>query len=78
MSASSRLFAEGLFEELRELRRHVAERYDNATEALQEAEGWQNLRLPPAVTGSRCNASRVHRHRSLQALAEGADLRTAT
>jgi hypothetical protein len=41
--------AEGLFEELRELRRHVAERYDNATEALEEADGWENLRLPPAV-----------------------------
>lgn len=41
--------AEGLFEELRELRRHVAERYDNATEVLDEADGWENLRLPPAV-----------------------------
>ena len=41
--------AEGLFEELRELRRHVAERYDNATEVLEEADGWENLRLPPAM-----------------------------
>jgi len=41
--------AEGLFEQLRELRRHVAERYDNATEVLEEADGWENLRLPPAV-----------------------------
>lgn len=41
--------AEGLFEELRELRRHVAERFDNATEALEEADGWENLRLPRAV-----------------------------
>jgi hypothetical protein len=41
--------AEGLFEELRELRRHVAERFDNTTEALEEADSWENLRLPPAV-----------------------------
>ncbi len=41
--------AEDLFEELRELRRHVAERFDNATEALEEADSWENLRLPPAV-----------------------------
>jgi hypothetical protein len=41
--------AEGLFEDLRELRRHVVERYDNATEALEEADSWENLRLPAAV-----------------------------
>jgi len=41
--------AEGLFEELRRLRRHVVERYDNAAEALEEADSWENLRLPPAV-----------------------------
>jgi hypothetical protein len=41
--------AERLFEELRTLRRHVVERYDNATEALAEADSWENLRLPPAV-----------------------------
>ena len=41
--------AERLFEELRTLRRHVVERYDNATEALEDADGWENLRLPPAV-----------------------------
>ena len=41
--------AEGFFEALRELRRHVVERFDNATEALEEADGWENLRLPPAV-----------------------------
>lgn len=41
--------AEGLFEELRTLRRHVVERYDNAAEALEEADSWENLRLPPAV-----------------------------
>jgi hypothetical protein len=41
--------AEGLFEELRVLRRHVVERYDNAAEALEEADSWENLRLPSAV-----------------------------
>jgi hypothetical protein len=41
--------AEGLFEELQQLRRHVVERYDNAAEALEEAESWENLRLPPGV-----------------------------
>ena len=41
--------SEGLFKELRTLRRHVVERFDSATEALEEAEGWDNLRLPPAV-----------------------------
>jgi hypothetical protein len=41
--------SEGLFEELRTLRRHVAERYDDAAEALEEADGWENLRLPAAV-----------------------------
>jgi hypothetical protein len=41
--------AERLFEELRDLRRHVAERYDNTTEVLDEADGWENLRLPRAV-----------------------------
>jgi hypothetical protein len=40
---------EGLFEELRELRRHVVERYADAAEALDEADSWANLRLPPAV-----------------------------
>jgi hypothetical protein len=43
------LVSEGLFEELRTLRRHVVERYDNAIEALEEAGTWENLRLPPAV-----------------------------
>jgi len=41
--------SEGLFKELRTLRRHVVEHFDSATEALEEAEGWENLRLPPAV-----------------------------
>jgi hypothetical protein len=41
--------AEGLYEELGVLRRHVVERYDNAAEALEEADSWENLRLPRAV-----------------------------
>lgn len=43
------LVAEGLFEELRTLRRHVVERYDNSLEALAEADSWSNLRLPAAL-----------------------------
>jgi hypothetical protein len=42
--------AEGLFEELKTLRRHVAERFDNAAEALEEADSWENLRLPAVVS----------------------------
>jgi predicted DNA-binding protein (UPF0278 family) len=38
--------SEDLFKELRTLRRHVVERYDNAREALEEADNWVNLRLP--------------------------------
>jgi len=41
--------SEGLFEELETLRRHVAERFDDAAEALEEADSWENLRLPAAV-----------------------------
>jgi hypothetical protein len=41
--------SEGLFEELKTLRRHVAERFDDAAEALEEADSWDNLRLPTAV-----------------------------
>jgi hypothetical protein len=41
--------AEGLFEDVRSLRRHVAERFDDAAEALEHADGWVNLRLPAAV-----------------------------
>jgi hypothetical protein len=41
--------SEGLFQELRTLRRHVAERFDDAAEALEEADSWENLRLPAAV-----------------------------
>jgi hypothetical protein len=41
--------SEGLFVEVRTLRRHVVERFDTADEALEEADGWSNLRLPAAV-----------------------------
>jgi hypothetical protein len=41
--------AEGFFTEQRTVRRHVVERYDNAAEALEEADSWENLRLPPPV-----------------------------
>lgn len=38
--------AEGLYEELRMLRRHVVERFDTAAEALAEATSWEHLRFP--------------------------------
>ena len=41
--------SEGLFEEVRTLRRHVAERFDDAADALEEVDTWENLRLPAAV-----------------------------
>jgi hypothetical protein len=41
--------SEGLYEELATLRRHVTERFDDAAEALEEADSWENLRLPGAV-----------------------------
>jgi hypothetical protein len=41
--------AEGLIRELRTERRQVVERFDDAAEALQEADSWVNLRLPAAV-----------------------------
>jgi hypothetical protein len=41
--------SERLFEEVKTLRRHVSERFDDAAEALEEADSWENLRLPPAV-----------------------------
>jgi hypothetical protein len=41
--------AEGLFEEVKTLRRHVAERFADAAEALKEASTWEHLRLPAAV-----------------------------
>jgi len=40
------LVSEDLFKELGTLRRHVVERYDTAREALEEADSWDNLRLP--------------------------------
>jgi hypothetical protein len=48
-AAVDRAIADGLFEDVRSLRRHVAERFDDASEALEHAEGWTNLRLPAAV-----------------------------
>jgi len=41
--------AEGLITELRTERRQVVERFDDAAEALEEADSWENLRLPAAV-----------------------------
>jgi predicted DNA-binding protein (UPF0278 family) len=43
------LLSEDLFKELRTLRRHVVERYDTAQEVLEEADSWENLRLPAPV-----------------------------
>ena len=43
------IVSEGLFEEVRTLRRHVAERFDDAADALEEVDTWENLRLPAAV-----------------------------
>jgi hypothetical protein len=47
--AVEQVVAEGLLEEERVLRRTVVERFDDAAEALEEADGWTNLRLPAAV-----------------------------
>jgi hypothetical protein len=44
-----RTIDEGRYEELETVRRHVAERCDNASEALEEADSWENLRLPAPV-----------------------------
>jgi hypothetical protein len=41
--------AAGLYEELTTRRRLIAERFDDAAEALEEASSWENLRLPAAV-----------------------------
>ena len=41
--------SEGLFKELDTLRRHVVERYGSAQEVLEEADSWENLRLPAPV-----------------------------
>ena len=43
------VLSEDLFKELRTLRRHVVERYDTAQEVLEEADSWENLRLPAPV-----------------------------
>jgi hypothetical protein len=52
---------EGLYEEVRDLRRHVVERFDTAAEALEEAGSWENLRLPWNVRRRlrRCTATPV-------------------
>ena len=47
--AVAQVCAEGLLEELQTRRRLVAERYDDPDEALEQADGWTNLRLPAAV-----------------------------
>lgn len=47
--AVERVVSEGLLEEVRVLRRTVIERFDDAAEALAEADGWTYLRLPAAV-----------------------------
>jgi hypothetical protein len=47
--AVDQVVAEKLLEELRTVRRVVVERFDDPTEALEEAMGWTNLRLPAAV-----------------------------
>lgn len=41
--------AEGRFQEVRTLRRHVVERYETAREAFEESDSWENLRLPAPV-----------------------------
>jgi hypothetical protein len=41
--------SEDLFKEVRTLRRHVVERFDTAQDALEEADSWDNLRLPAPV-----------------------------
>lgn len=47
--AVERIVTEGLLEELRTVRRVVVERFDDPAEALEEAAGWENLRLPTEV-----------------------------
>jgi len=41
--------AEGLFEDVRSVRRRVAERFEDGAEAVDHADEWVNLRLPPTV-----------------------------
>ena len=45
----AQVIAEGLFREVTTARRHVVERFDDAADLLEHAEGWENLRLPAAV-----------------------------
>ena len=47
--AVEQVVSEGLLEEARVLRRTIVERFDDAAEALEEADGWTNLRLPATV-----------------------------
>jgi hypothetical protein len=47
--AVDQVVAQGLLEELRSVQRVVVERFDDPTEALEEAASWSNLRLPAAV-----------------------------
>jgi hypothetical protein len=54
--AVEQVVSEGLLEEQRTLRRSVVERFDDSAEALEEAAGWTNLRLPPAVKRRLCDA----------------------
>lgn len=53
VEAMDELVAEAIrsrwFEEVRSEHRRVAMRFDEAEEALEHADGWNNLRLPPAV-----------------------------
>jgi hypothetical protein len=48
-AAVAAVVAEGLLDERRALRRTVVERYDDAAEALEQADGFEHLRLPTAV-----------------------------
>jgi len=41
--------SEGLLEQLHSTRRHIVERFDDPAEAIEEADSWENLRLPAAV-----------------------------
>jgi len=45
----ARVLGDGLFTEVRTLRRNVVERYDDADELFEEADDWEHLRLPAAV-----------------------------
>jgi hypothetical protein len=43
------ILREGLLLELQSLRRHVVERFDSPEELLEEADGWEHLKLPGSV-----------------------------